>query len=115
MATTGTIAGAFDNYRNFDITITGLSAGAGNVTPTFRSRGFVIGSWTLEGFTSTIAVTLQGSNDGTNFYAIGSAVTALGVYTMTSPTNLVPTFYNFAVTTGTGTGSIYVTLMSTFG
>jgi hypothetical protein len=115
MASTGTITGVFDLYRNWTVNITGLTAGAGNVTPAFRSRGFVIGSWTLTGFTSTIAVQLTGSNDGTNFYNIGSSTTALGINTLTTPTNLVPVYYQFAVTTGTGTGAISASMMSTFG
>jgi hypothetical protein len=115
MASTGTITGVFNSERNWTVSITGLTAGAGNVTPSFLSRGFVIGSWSLTGFTSTISVQLTGSNDGTNFFNLGTAVTAAGVYTLTGVTNLVPIYYQFAVTTGTGTGAIIASMMSTFG
>jgi hypothetical protein len=116
MAISGTITGLFDNYRNYDISITGAVLGSSNTTPIFRSHGFVIGSWTLQGSLTTPSVTLQGSNDGVNFFAIGTAVTATGIFTMANPTNLVPTFYNFNLgASGSGTASIFVTLMSTFG
>lgn len=113
MATVGTIAGSYDVYRNFNITIANFNI-ASNTTPSFRSLGFVIGSWALEGTLTTPSVQLQGSNDNVNFFNIGTAATVVGINTMTTPTNMVPIWYQFAGT-GTGTATIIVTLMSTFG
>lgn len=114
MAVSGTITGSFDNYRNYNVTISNFNINA-NTTPSFRSRGFVIGSWTLSGSLTTPSVQLQGSNDGVNFFNITSAIlSAVGIQTLTTPTNMVPMFYQFTAT-GTGTATIVATLMSTFG
>lgn len=116
MAAIGTATSTFDNYRNLVVTLSGLTLGSSNTSQAFRSQGFVIGSWTLQGSLTTPSVTLQGSNDGTNFFAIGTAVTAAGIYTLTNPTNLVPIYYNFSLgASGTGTATIIATMMSTFG
>lgn len=118
MAVVGTCVSSFDQYRNLNVVITGFVLTTGtNTTPSFRSIGFAIGSWAITG-TWTGSIQLMGSNDGTNFFALGTAQTINGVWSLTNPTDLVPVYYQFGLATqtaGTGTANINVTLMSTFG
>lgn len=117
MATVGTVTQTFDQYRNCIISITGITAN-GN-TPSFRSQGFVIGSWQLIGTLSSATAKLQGSNDGGTTWAdISTAVNALGLNPMFAQTapNMVPLLYQFVIASGVSPSlSIQVALMSTFG
>ena len=121
MAQVGTVAGTYDQYRNFNLTISGFVLGSASNTPPFRSLGFVIGSWALTGTLVSASVQLQGSNDGVNWFNLGTAATQTGIYGLTgantSSSNVVPVFYRFldAGSGDTGTATITVTLMSTFG
>ena len=128
MATVGKITGVSDNYRNYVYTITGINATG--TTPSFRSQGFVIGSWQVTGITANgLTTQLAGSNDGSNFYALQTGVIAAdGVYGMIAGTqaaavsdynfsNIVPLYFLFNIggTEGSGSATITVALISTFG
>jgi hypothetical protein len=128
MATVGTITGNGDNYRNYVYTISGLNATG--TTPSMRSFGFVIGSWQVTGITANgLTAALYGSNDNTNFYAIQTSTAAVdGLYGLIAGTqaaaasdynysNIVPLYYRFLMggTEGSGSATITVALMSTFG
>lgn len=123
MATQGTWAFNFDQYRNGIYKITGLTT-VGDTTPPIRSLGFVIGSYQLTGFTAAgITATLYGSNDGVNFYAdpFGAAANGDGIYGLiiqnSTSTNCVPLYYQWLIggTFTSGSGTIIAVVMSTFG
>lgn len=122
MATQGTIAAGFDQYRNFVAKITGIVATG--TTPIMRSQGFVIGSFQLTGFTASgLTATLIGSNDGVNFYeplanAIGGSDGLYGLISQNSTSvNAVPLYFAWTIggTFTSGSGTIIAVLMSTFG
>lgn len=123
MATQGTWAFRFDQYRNGIYTITGLTT-VGDTTPSIRSMGFVIGSFQLTGFTAAgITATLLGSNDNVNFYeplggAIGGGDGLYGLISQNSTSNnCVPLWFAWSIggTFTSGSGTITAVLMSTFG
>lgn len=124
MATVGTSAFHFDQYRNGIYTIRGIASTG--TTLSIRSWGFVIGSWQATGLTATgLTAALQGSNDNTNFYNLNAAAaTADGIYGLTAETattqgttNVVPLWYQWTIGGTFGAGSVTITavLMSTFG
>jgi hypothetical protein len=107
---TGTISSSFSDYRVWNVAITGCVFNAASTyTPGFRSRALSAGSFVVSGTwgTSTdVTVQLQGSQDNTNWIAIGSALVS-GASGQTaplggaiSPDGLVFSFYRFTLTGG---------------
>src|SRR5271170_1465772 len=118
MATTGTITQNIDARRNVIITVTGLLQASNS--PYWYSRGFPIGSVTVQGtFGSGGTVQLQGSNDGaqTWFNVFGSALSGAGSGGIIGQNNEIFQNYRFLVSSGDGTTSLncYVFLAATFG
>lgn len=121
MATVGTAASAFDQYRNLNATISGIVATG--TTPIVRSQGFAIGSWQATGLTATgLTAQLTGSNDGVHFYVIdASARSADGIYGLIASsstyTNIVPVYFQWIIggVFGSGSVTIVASMMSTFG
>jgi hypothetical protein len=100
-----TITQNYNIYRESFINITGLLTAS--VSPSFRSRSLVAGSFVVSGtWATSVAVTvqLQGSNDGVSFVNIGTALTASsGTVPQAgsiSPDGFFFSFYQFVATGG---------------
>ena len=79
-----------------------VDLGGGDLTDTFGLQVSTAGTVTA------FSVQVQGSDDGVNFVALGTAVTAVG---LTRVTGIPPVRYLRAVLSGwTGTGTITVTV-----
>jgi hypothetical protein len=105
MAVAGTAVGAFDNTtRHWQVTLAGVTAG--NTSPVFTGKGYQIGSFTITGAT---AANFQASDDGVNFFNVGTAIAASptsGIIAAPAETVGVFKFYQLQVTTGTGAGVV---------
>jgi hypothetical protein len=112
--TVGTITQVFNNTRNLVVTISGITASG--TTPSFLSRGFVIGSWQATGTFGSGTLTLYGSNDNSNFFSLATGITSAGIVSLIQTNNLVPLWYQFQLAGATSPSiTVVASLMSTFG
>lgn len=117
----GSATGSFTEHLTWSVTITGIgynSAGGANYTftPTVRGRNLPGSSFVVSGTWATstsVTVQAQGSNDGTNWVPIGSALTASSgtVPQAGSLTggSLIFSYYNWTVTGGDSGTNLTIT------
>lgn len=73
------------------------------ITRPFRANGNVMAEVVVGAGSGTVSVQFQGSNDGTNYTAIGSAVTSTDRDVALSPNGEVYLYYRAVVTVSTDT------------
>lgn len=126
MATVGTITQTKDVFGLLNVTLTGIT-GAGNAGVPFLSQGYPFGSAQIILTSGAEAVGdklyLDASNDGTNFFIIGTLTNpnidnAFFALSSTSTLDAPAKYYRFHLdggNTGTGVYTITCILMGTRG
>lgn len=109
MAASGTITQVVNNLGQRVTTISGVTQGS-NSTP-FTLKSDDNSSYQVTGTFGGTSAQWQGSNDGTNWSNIGSALVAAGTGTLTANDQFYA-FYQLLLTGGDGTTSLNSVVVS---
>lgn len=84
-------------------TVSAVGTTNNDITRPFRANGAVMAEVVVGAGSGTTSVQFQGSNDGTNYTNIGSAVTSTDRDVALAPNNEVYLYYRAAITVSTNT------------